>query len=365
MANKIRLGLIGANIRSNWASASHLPALAASPDVELTAVCTTKPESAEEARKKFGAKLAFHDYREMLASKEIDAVAIVIRVPSHFEPTRAAIEAGKHVYVEWPLARNTAEAEELTALAKARGVVTTCGLQSRVSPALQYMKELIDTGYVGEVLSCNAGSMRDGALQRPSNRTWMGDINQGSNAMTIAGAHLIEAFRFVAGNFARVSGLLTIQAPQWLETDTKKMVDITAPDNILLRGPLASGAIASIHIGAVPCAGSGYWMEIYGRKGTLIASGDVSPQRGEQPRIQGAQGKEELKDLEIPDRFNVVPADFPGGDAFNVGQMYTLFAQAIRTGESRQPTFETAVDLHRFLDTIKQSSDSGQILSVG
>lgn len=50
MANKIRLGFIGANVRATWASQSHFPTLLASPDVELTAVCTTRPESAEEAR---------------------------------------------------------------------------------------------------------------------------------------------------------------------------------------------------------------------------------------------------------------------------------------------------------------------------
>ena len=82
MANKIRLGFVGANVNSTWSSQSHFPALLASPDVEFTAVCTTRPESAEEARRAFGAKLAFHDFREMAASPEIDAVAVVVRVPS-------------------------------------------------------------------------------------------------------------------------------------------------------------------------------------------------------------------------------------------------------------------------------------------
>src|SRR6185436_6326191 len=155
MANKIRLGFVGANVRSNWASQSHFPALLASPDVEMTAVCTTRPESAEEARAAFGAKLAFHDYRELAASPEIDAVAVVVRVPEHYGPTVAALEAGKHVYTEWPLGRNTAEAEELAGLARSKGVQTVVGLQSRVSPTLLYVNELIETGYVGEVLSCN------------------------------------------------------------------------------------------------------------------------------------------------------------------------------------------------------------------
>ena len=76
---------------------------------------------AEEARKAFGAKLAFTDFRALCASNEIDAVAVCVRVPSHYEPTRSAIEAGKHVYTEWPLGKTTAEAEELAALARAKG----------------------------------------------------------------------------------------------------------------------------------------------------------------------------------------------------------------------------------------------------
>src|SRR5947208_16471824 len=153
MANKIRLGFVGANVRSNWASQSHFPALMASPDVEMTAVCTTRPESAEEAREAFGARLAFHDFHEMVASPEIDAVAVVVRVPSHYEPTKAAIEAGKHVYCEWPLGRTTAEAVELATLAETKGLVTAVGLQARVNPALMYMKEQIAAGYVGEVMA--------------------------------------------------------------------------------------------------------------------------------------------------------------------------------------------------------------------
>jgi len=131
---QIRLGFVGANVRATWASQSHFPALLASPDVELTAVCTTRPESAAEARDAFGAQLAFHDGRAMVASPAIDAVAVVVRVPSHYEPTRAAIAAGTPVYTEWPLGRTTAEAEALAALARATGVQTAVGLQARSAP---------------------------------------------------------------------------------------------------------------------------------------------------------------------------------------------------------------------------------------
>jgi len=366
MANKIRLGFIGANVKSTWASQSHFPALKAHPDVEMTAVCTRNPDSVEAAKKAFGARLAFIDYNEMVKSPEIDAVAVVVRVPSHYGPTRAAIEAGKHVYTEWPLGRTTEEAVELTALAKARGVLTVVGLQSRVSPALLYIKELIDTGYVGEVLACHVSTHRDGPLERPSSRTWQRDITLGANPLTIANGHVIDALRFVAGNFSRVACLLSTQVKQWYETDTKKMVDVTSPDNILVSGQLTRGAVASVCVGAVPWGGPGFRMEIFGREGAIIATGNISSQRGEMLRVQGAQKSQTLKDLAIPERFMHVPESFPKGDPFNVGQMYALFAESIRAGRAheRLATFDTAVGLHRFIDTLKQASDTGRTLSV-
>jgi predicted dehydrogenase len=226
MTHKIRLGFVGANVRANWASQSHFPALLASPDVELTAVCTTRPESAAEARIAIGAKLAFHDFRAMVASPEIDAVAVVVQVPLHYEPTRAAIEAGKHVYTEWPLGRTTAEAEALAAVAGAQGVQTGVGLQSRVSPTLMYLKEQIAAGYVGEMLAWHATAMRDGALARPSSRTRQRDASLGANTLTIATGHVIDALRFVAGHFVRVACLVTTQARQWYETDIQQLVEV-------------------------------------------------------------------------------------------------------------------------------------------
>ncbi len=365
MTNKIRLGFVGANVSSSWSSLSHFPALLASADIELTAVCTTRPESAEEARQHFGAKLAFHDFREMVSSPEIDAVAVVVRVPSHYEPTKAAIEAGKHVLTEWPLGRTTSEAEELAALARSKGVQTTVGLQSRVSPALLYVKELIDTGYVGEVLSCHVTTTRDSALEAPSSRTWQTDASLGANTLTIANGHVIDALRFVVGDFTRVACMVSTQVQRLYETDTQRFVEVTSPDTVQVCGRLESSASASVHVASVPWASGGFRMEIYGREGTLVTTGSVSSQRGEMLRVQGAQGNHELKDLTLPERFFYVPPDFPRGDPFNIGQMYALFADAIRTGQSRLPTFDIAVDLHRFVDRIKEASDTGRELTVG
>src|SRR4051812_44579881 len=317
MADKIRLGLVGASVSGTWSARSHLPAVRASSDVELTAVCTTRADSAEAARQAWGARLAFGDWRQMVASPEIDAVAIVVRVPSHYAPTKAALEAGKHVYCEWPLGRTTAEAVELTALAGAKGLVTAVGLQARVNPTLMYMKEQVEAGFVGEVMAVHISLMRDGVLSRPSHRTWQRDAALGANTLTIANGHTTDAMRFVTGDFVRLSGVVSTRAKQWLDTGLNQWLDVTSADNILVSGVLATGAVASFHIAAIPYAGSGYRMEIYGREGTLVAAGEDSPQLSE-VTLRGGQSGNALAPLAVPDRFTFTSRDTPAGEAFNV-----------------------------------------------
>jgi len=363
--HKIRLGVIGANPTVGWAPRAHLPALVASPDVELTAVCTTRPQSAAASARKYGARMAFHDYRAMLACPDIEAVAVVLRVPAHYEPTRAAIEAGKHVFTEWPLGKTTAEAEELTALAQQQGVQTCVGLQARAAPAVLYMKELIDHGYVGEVLACHLSLLRDGVLQRTADRTWQRDATLGATTLTIACGHAVDALRFIAGEVRELSAVVSTQVPQWLEVDTQRLVDVTAPDNILVSGRLACGAVASIHVASLPWAASGYRLEIYGREGTLVATGEESPQLGTL-HLQGTRAKGRLEPLAILPHHRFVPDTMPQGAPYNVGQLYALFAKAIRTGDGSpsSATFATAVDLHRLLDAISASAAQGQQVRV-
>jgi predicted dehydrogenase len=364
MADKIRLGLIGASVQGTWSARSHLPALRASQHVELTAVCTTRADSAEAARQAYDARLAFDDYRKMIASPDIDAVAVVVRVPSHYAPAKAALEAGKHVYCEWPLGRTTTEAVELAALAKAKRLVTAVGVQARVNPALMHMKEQVEAGFVGEILAVHVSLLREGVLSRPSHRTWQRDVELGANTLTIAAGHTVDAMRFVAGGFSRLSAMVATQAEQWLDTGTGTWLGVTSPDNVLLTGRLASGAVASVHVGAIPFAGSGYRMEIYGREGTLVATGEDSPQLGK-VLLHGAKRDDKLTPMPVPERFTIAAPGTPSGEAGNVGQMYSLFAQAIRSGKSQQPTFETAVELHRLIDAIRQASDNGCEVTLG
>ena len=361
--NKIRLGVIGANIHRGWAPRSHLPALAASPEFELMGVCTTRMESAQESARLFNAKLAFDNYQDMINHPDIDAVAVVLKVPSHYEPTLAALNAGKHVYTEWPLGQDTEQAQEMADLARARGVVNMVGLQARNSPALLHARELISSGYVGNIMSCKVSMIRGGILQRVFDRTWQRDVTLGANTLTIAFGHTVDAMRFVVGDFSNVSSVVSTQAKQWTASDTGQVLDVTSPDSVMINGQLANGGVASVHVATTPYAGDGLQMEIYGEKGTIVAKSKDSPQLSE-VALRGAQGSDHLDDIAIPSRHINVLESMPQGEPFNVGQMYYKFGEAIRAGSTSEPNFLTAVELHRFLDNIRESNKTGARVMV-
>ena len=385
MARKIRLGIIGSNPhRGVWATRAHLPAAVASPEFELVGVCTTRMDTAQESARRYGARLAFDNYPDLINCPDIDAVSVVLRVPSHYQPTRDAINAGKHVFTEWPLGRTLAEAEELAELARAKGVQAAVGLQARASPGVLYLRDLVADGYVGEVLSCRMVLVREGVLERPADAVWSRDDRLGASTLTIATGHCMDAFRFIVGGFSRVSAVVTTQVKQVREAETGRMLEVTSPDNILVSARLDNGAVASVHIAHNPWAGSGFQMEIYGRKGTLVATGDNSPQMAElhireaqgeslppakQPSVRTgphavARAEEQLKELKIPAKYVCVPDATPRGQPYNVAQLYHRFAEAIWGGDPVQPNFDTAVEVHRLIDLIRQSSDEGREVVV-
>jgi len=118
MTKRIRVGIIGANPDRGWA---HIPALQSLPDAfEITALSTSRRESAGAASRRFGVPLAFDNTQDLVNRADVDVVAITVKVPHHFELATAALTAGKAVYCEWPLGNGLLEAEKLAALAKER-----------------------------------------------------------------------------------------------------------------------------------------------------------------------------------------------------------------------------------------------------
>src|SRR5262245_6809761 len=145
MADKIRVGIVGATVTqggSGWGANAHVPALKALPDYELKAVCTAHEETARASQEAFGAELAFHDIDEMVNHPDVDLVVVSVRVPGHYDLVKAAENAGKAVFCEWPLGRDLAEAEDMARLAREKSLRTVVGLQGRSDPTLQYAREL-------------------------------------------------------------------------------------------------------------------------------------------------------------------------------------------------------------------------------
>ena len=359
-SNRLRVGMIGAGGR--WGPWAHAPALTQLPETELFAVCTAHADTAQAAADKYGVKHAYSDVRAMSADPQVEAALVAVRVPAHLALSKAAIEAGKHVYCEWPLGANTKEAEELAALARGKKLHTMVGLQRRASPAYLYMRELIAEGYVGEMLSVNMTLMNSGVLTRTSDRTWQHDVKLGANPFTITFGHAIDAVLMVVGELTEVSAVVSTQVKQWFESDTKKYVDTTAPDNILIQGRLENGAVISANVGVQPYLGTGYRFEIYGKQGTLaMIGGGEAGQEAERKVMGGHKDDKALQDLPVPDRLKWVPEEVRKvGRAYDVGQMWVNFARAIRAGKSVEPDFDHAVRRHRTLDAIVRASETGQ-----
>jgi len=357
--DRLRVGLIGAGGR--WGPWAHVPALQGLPETELYAVCTAHADTAQAAADKYGVKRAYSDVGALGKDPQVEAALVAVRVPAHYALTKAALEAGKHVYCEWPLGANTREAEELAAIARERKLHTMVGLQRRASPAYLYMSELVREGYVGEMLAVNMTLMNSGVLTRTSDRTWQRDASLGANPFTITFGHVFDAMCMVVGELAEVSSVVATQVRQWFETDTKRTVDTTAPDNILIHGRLVNGAVVCANVGVQPYHKSGFRFEIYGRDGTLMMIGGGEAGEEANRKIRGGRKDDkEMKDLPVPDRLKWVPDEVRKvGRAYDVGQMWVNFARAIRSGKPAGPDFEHAVRRHRTLDAVQRASDTG------
>ena len=106
------------------------------------------------------ARLAFSDPAQLAQHPDVDLVTVCVKVPDHFAPVMAAIDAGKHVYSEWPLGRNNRRSSDKCTLQRSRKICIchAVGLQGRASPSIKYVRDLIAEGYIGKPLSARCSS---------------------------------------------------------------------------------------------------------------------------------------------------------------------------------------------------------------
>ncbi|MBI3742710.1 MAG: Gfo/Idh/MocA family oxidoreductase [Chloroflexi bacterium] len=358
--NKIRVGVVGASASYGWGYRAHLPAIQALPEYKITAVCTSSAQTAVEAQRAYRARYAFHDYRELANCSDVDLVVVCVRAHKHPDIVRAALQAGKHVFCEWPLGAELKPARELTDLARRKGVRTLVGLQGHGSPALQHVHNLIAKGYLGTVLGANMAM----AIERyPGYQTpeeWAADPEKGSRVLWIHAGHAIDAFCLCAGEFREIAGRASTHIRDWKKVHAVGDLPPEAPDAVIASGLLANGATATVSVLTDAGRGTGWRMEVWGDKGTMIVSCPTIVQYGAITISAARAGEDVFRAVDVPRDLTLVPDSMPKGPPYNVGQLYRRLAEAIRTGGDVQPNFDYAVRRLRMLDAIAQSSRMGK-----
>ncbi len=358
--NKIRVGIVGASPNRGFASIAHIPALKALPDFEISAVCTTRQDFAEAAATHYGVPLAFCDAEKLARHPDIDLVTVSVKVPDHYPPAMAAIEAGKHVYCEWPLGRNTDEAVSMFEAARLKGIRHAVGLQGQLSPAISYAKDLIADGYVGRVLSAtmigcapNWGAAID--------RAYQADRANGANLLTITGGHTIDALCYCLGEFRELTAFVVSQRDRIPLEETGEIIAKTSPDQLVVNGSVGDGAVVSFQVRGGMKRGTEFLFEVHGEQGDLqlTATSRASMQRQEL-KLKGARGDAiALADLPFPAKYRWVPDTVPSDSPYNVAQLYVRLAECIRNGRSVSPGFDAAVIRHKLLDALVRASQTG------
>src|SRR5438270_12787506 len=149
----------------------------------------------------------------MVTQPDMDDVAVTVKVPRHRELVSAALAAGKAVYCEWPLGRDLEEARAMAALAAQQGVRTVVGLQARQAPAIEFVRQLLRDGYVGEVLSTTmVGLSIPGDVVGQPN-AYMLDKTNGANLLTVPVGHSLDILNYVLGEFTELSAVTDLRRP--------------------------------------------------------------------------------------------------------------------------------------------------------
>ncbi|MFK0041672.1 Gfo/Idh/MocA family protein [Paenarthrobacter sp. NPDC090517] len=212
----LRVGMVGyafmgAAHSHAWRTAPRFFDLPLAP--ELTAVAGRNEEGVRAAANKYGWASTETDWRRLIERDDIDLIDICTPGNTHAEIAIAALEAGKHVLCEKPLANSVEEAEKMTRVAQAaaeRGVLSMCGFSYRRTPALALAKRMVDDGRLGQIRHVRAQYLQDWLSDADAPLTWrLEKSKSGSGSLGDIGAHSIDAAQWITGlNITGVSALL-------------------------------------------------------------------------------------------------------------------------------------------------------------
>lgn len=361
MGGRIRVGIIGMQPDRSWGAIAHIPALAALSDrYVVTALSTTRQESADAAAQRYGVPHAFDNHMDLVRHPEVDLVAVTVKVPHHLELVTAAIEAGKHVYCEWPLGNGIAEARQMAALAKAKGVHGAIGLQARQAPAVRYVADLIAQGFIGDVLSTTlVGSGMNWGEYVDQPNAYTANKANGVTLLTIPVSHTVDAVCQVLGEIESLSALTAQRRTQTILAETGEALPLTSEDQVAFVATLAGGAVASVHYRGGMTKGTGLCWEINGTKGDLRITSFGGHMQLFDLSVAGAGPDDEaMKPLPVPDSYYAT--SIRDGVALAVAESYARLAEDLANGILQCATFDDAVVRHQMIEAVEKSAASGQ-----
>ncbi|CZR54084.1 related to dehydrogenases and related proteins [Phialocephala subalpina] len=359
----IRVGFIGLS-KTGWGPGAHLPYLQASDNYQIVAICNSSIESSKAAIELYGLPSTTKAYgapEEIAKDKDIDLVVCSVRVDRHLPLITPSLKAGKDVFVEWPLGKNLSEAQELLKLKIDHGVKNAVvGLQARQAPIVHKVKDLINEGRIGDVLSSTwAGQAGNVGPTLPRQYDYMADREVGGNIVTIHFGHSVDYVQFVLG-YGFESGPKTLLANR---RKTVQIVDAegtaietknkTSDDTIFLNGTLTSGIPISMTLrGGKPFKDiPGLDWRIYGSTGEIriTASGPFLQIGYPDMKIQVHDfEKDTVEEVEVEkDKFDSEDGGkgIFGLPARNVGRLYKSLAEG-----KVNCSFEDAVERHALID---------------
>jgi predicted dehydrogenase len=198
MAKLIKVGIIGCG---GIANGKHMPSLKKVEDCDMVAFCDIIPERAEKAAKQYGTPDAkvYVDYKELLADPEIDVVHVCTPNRSHSFITVDALEAGKHVMCEKPMAINSEEAKKMLDAAKETGKKLTIGYQSRHRAENIYLKNEAEMGTFGDIYYAKATALRRRAV--PTWGVFLNEYEQGGGPLIDIGTHALDMTLWTMNNY--------------------------------------------------------------------------------------------------------------------------------------------------------------------
>ncbi|WP_018762702.1 Gfo/Idh/MocA family protein [Arthrobacter sp. 135MFCol5.1] len=329
-----------------------------------------------EAAAAYGWAESATDWPAVIERDDIDIVDICAPGWMHAEIAIAALEAGKHVLVEKPLANTLAEAELMTAAAakaRARGVQSMIGFNYRRVPALALARELIAEGRLGTVRHVRAAYLQDWLADAQAPMTWrLRKETAGSGALGDIASHAIDQVLFLLGDqVSEVSGRLHTFVDRRPGTSGPAggLEEVTVDDAAWATLSLTSGAVASVEVSRVATGRkNSLQIEVYGEKGSLLFDLENLNELGFLDATAPAREQGFRRILVNEPEHPYLEAWWPQGHIIGWEHTFTHqvrdFLLAVRDGTQPSPSFEEGLNVQYVLDAVEESAANKSTLTV-